>query len=130
MSVQHLWEVKHPYYCNKGNFYARESVASEYGTFAEFMAEQGTSDFDLNLLFRWDWEQSGDDDGEPLPFQGDNYYRDGTLLLFWMGQRKGLYRYSRVAVCRADEPAVIAFLQPRLDYLASLWAPLTIGAAP
>jgi len=41
-----------------------------------------------------------------------------------MGQRKGLYRWSIIEVCRADEPAVIAFLQPRLEHLASLWLPL------
>jgi len=51
--------------------------------------------------------------------------RNGTLLLFWMGQRKGLYFWSEVSVCRADEANVRAFLQTRFDHLMRLWAPIT-----
>lgn len=42
-----------------------------------------------------------------------------------MGQRKGKFWCTEVSVCRADEPEVIKFLQPRLDNLLKLWEPLT-----
>jgi hypothetical protein len=119
MSAKHLWEVDHPYYCNEGNHFARESVESTYRSWAAFLSEEGDCDMDYNLLFRWDWTE--DDD---RPHTGDDYYRNGQLKLFWMGQRKGLYRYSIVEVCRADEPAVIEWLRPRLAHLLSLWEPL------
>jgi len=124
--AKHLWEVNHSYYCNEGNYYAAESVGAEYRSFADFLAKEGDSDMDYNLLFRWDWSEQSEDDAPS--FNGDPYYRNGNLLLFWMGQRKGLYRYSKVSVCRADEPAVTAFLRPRMEHLARLWEPLTFAA--
>ena len=124
----HLWEVKHAYYCNEGNYFARgdQQPHMKYRNWAEFIAEEGDSDFDYNLLFRWDWKEENDN-GEAT-FNGDVNYRNGRLFLFWMGQRKGLYRWTEIEVCRADEPAIREWLQPRLNYLMKLWAPLT-GAA-
>lgn len=124
--TKHLWEIKHLYYCNEGNYFARESVGIEYRSFADFLAEEGDLDMDYNLLFRWDWTVENDD-GESNS-NGDIYHRNGKLKLFWMGQRKGLYRYSLVDVCRADEPAVIEFLRPRMLHLFSLWEPLNEAA--
>lgn len=121
--AKHLWEVDHSYYCNEGNYFTAKSVESYFKSFADFMQEYGDADMDYNLLFRWDWVEY-DDDGNNN-FNGDNYYRNGRLKLFWMGQRKGLYQYSIVEVCRADEPDVLEFLRPRLAYLMSLWSPLT-----
>ncbi len=125
-----LWEAKHAYYCNEGNYFASggDRVSAKYQTWADFVAEEGDSDMDYNLLFRWDWSERNDSD-EPT-FNGDVYYRNGRLLLFWMGQRKGLYRWSEVSVCRADEPAVRAWLQPRFDYLMALWSPLAARQEP
>ncbi|MBB6306284.1 hypothetical protein [Xanthobacter tagetidis] len=119
---KHLWEVEHPYYCNEGNYYApgNDQPNAEYKTFSAFLAGEGDADMDMNLLFRFDWSE---DDG--MAFNGDPYYRNGKLLLFWMGQRKGLYRWTEIEVCRADEPAVIEFLRPRLAHLLRLWEPLT-----
>lgn len=118
---KHLWEVDHPYYCNEGNYYAggREQPNTHYKSWADFMSEFGDADFDMNLLFRWDWSE------DETPFNGDANYRNGELAVFWMGQRKGLYFWSTVEVCRADEPAVIEFLRPRLKHLLKLWEPLT-----
>lgn len=120
-----LWEADHAYYCNNGNYYApgNEQPTCRYRAWGEFIAAEGDSDFDYNLLFRWDWHEG--EDYDLSPYNGDDNYRNGELLLFWMGQRKGLYRWTVVEVCRADEPAIRAWLQPRLDHLASLWLPLT-----
>jgi len=126
--VTHLWEAKHSYYCNEGNYFSRESVASQYDTWDEFMDEDGDADFDMNLLFRWDWEETDEDTDEPT-VRGDTAERNGTLKLFWMGQRKGLYRYTIVKVSRDDEPSVIAFLQERFEHLVALWEPLRLAAA-
>jgi hypothetical protein len=123
MAEKHLWEVDHDYYCNQGNYFASESVESAYRSWADFLAEQGDSDMDMNLVFRWDWQEQYAESGE-TNFTGDVNYRNGKLLVFWMGQRKGLYRYSTVEVCRADEPAVIAFLRPRWEHLRKLWEPI------
>lgn len=119
---KHLWEVEHPYYCNEGNYYApgNDQPTEAYKTFSAFLAEEGDADMDMNLLFRFDWSE--DDD---TAFNGDPYYRNGKLLLFWMGQRKGLYRWTEIEVCRADEPAVIEFLRPRFAHMLRLWEPLT-----
>lgn len=123
--MKRLWEVDHPYYCNEGNYYApgRDQPGDHFKSWADFIAEYRDADFDYNLVFRWDWKE-GEDEGAG-EFNGDVNYRNGHLLIFWMGQRKGLYRWSRIEVCRADEPAVIEFLQPRLAHLLSLWEPLT-----
>jgi hypothetical protein len=123
--VKHLWEVDHPYYCNQGNYFATggQETSTRYKSWAEFFTEEGDCDPDYNLLFRWDWQEGELCDA--AEFNGDVNYRNGVLLLFWMGQRKGLYRWSEVEVCRADEPAVREFLQSRFDYLKRVWEPLT-----
>jgi hypothetical protein len=116
--MKHLWECGHPYYCNQGNYYAsgRDQPVTEYKRWADFIAEEADADLDYNLVFRWDWKE---DDG----FDGDINYRNGKLFVFFMGQRKGLYRWAEVEVCRADEPAVIEYLKPRWEHMQRLWEP-------
>jgi hypothetical protein len=120
----HLWEVDHPYYCNEGNYYASsaDGLGPQFKTFATFLAEWGDANLDMNLVFRWDWTEGGDQAGEP--FNGDVNYRNGVLKVFIMGQRKGLYNWATVEVCRADEPAVRDYLLPRLQRLMDLWSPM------
>lgn len=123
--MPNMWDIKHDYYCNQGNYYARgdEQPSSIHRSFSDFLDAEGDSDMDMNLLFRWDWKEE-DDDGKSN-FTGDVYYCNGKLLLFYMGQRKGLYRWVEVDVCRADEPAVVEFLKPRWEHLKSLWMPIS-----
>lgn len=121
--TKHLWEVKHSYYCEAGQYFGGENTIENYKSFADFLAAMGDCDPDYNLLFRWDWSERDDDLNET--FNGDNYYRNGKLSLFFMAQRKGYHFTHLVEVCRADEPAVRAFLAPRLVHLLSLWEPLT-----
>jgi hypothetical protein len=125
--VSHLWEVKHSYYCNLGNYFNND-CGRDFKSWADFMDDMGDADMDYNLVFRWDWVEESPETGEPN-YNGDDNYRNGRLHIFWMGQRKGLYTFSTVEVCRADEPAVIAFLRPRMEYLFSLWEPLTTAEA-
>lgn len=142
-AAQRLWEVDHPYYCNQGNYYSNDCGEAKYATWADFYSEMGESDPDMNLLFRWDWQECEecDDTGDgqkcdlgkacpALRCAADHNYRGGKLLLFWMGQRKGLFFYSVVQVCRADESLVRAWLQSRLMHLMKLWAPLAFKKSP
>ena len=123
--AKHLWETDHPYYCSEGNFYHR-GCWSEYRSWADFMAEEGDADPDLNLVFRWDWHGPMDDETwEYGPPGDDPYYRDCKLKLFYMGQRKAASRSVTVDVCAADEEAVRAWLQPRWELMRKLWAPLS-----
>lgn len=121
-----LWDQGHAYYCAESNFYARgdQQPFQAYKSLADFLAEEGDADLDWNLVFRWDWKEEDDDDGGSS-YNGDPNYRNGKLLLFIMNQRKGLYRWVSVEVCRADEPAVIEYLRPRWEHLQKLWAPLS-----
>lgn len=117
-----LWEIDHPYYCNEGNYFAKgsEQPHTHYQTWASFMDGWGNSDMDYNFLIRWDWDEE-----EERAYTGDDYYRNGVLKVFWMGQRKGLYLWSTVEVCRADEPAVREFLQTRWEYMRKMWEPFS-----
>lgn len=119
---KHLWEIDHPYYCNEGNFYSNE-CGERYRTWAEFMASEGDSDLDMNLVFRFDWREG--EDWNAGEYTGDINYRNGRLLMFIIGQRKGIYRYVEVSVCRADEASVIAYLSPRWELMKKLWEPLS-----
>jgi hypothetical protein len=122
--MMHLWEAKHPYYCNEGNYFSNDdSLASHFKSWKDFLIEEGDSDMDYNLIFRFDWSEI--DDNDDFTFNGDVNYRNGILKLFYMGQRKGLYRWVTVEVCRSDEPDVITFLQSRWEHMRRLWEPLS-----
>lgn len=122
--MPHLWGADHSYYCNLGNFYSNEP-GEHFKSWADFLAANGDCDFDMNLVFRFDWKEDDPETGEST-YKGDPNYRNGKLEVFWMGQRKGLYRFSVVEVCRNDEPAVIEFLTPRWKHLKELWLPLSV----
>lgn len=117
----HLWEANHSYYCSESNYYSRD-CHTRWDMWSSFLEEFGDSDLDYNLVFRWDWHE-GEDWGAGK-YNGDDYYRNGRLLMFFIMQRKGIFACHEISVCRADEPAVIEFLRPRLAYLRDLWTPL------
>ena len=113
----HLWEVKHPYYANHGNFFARD-YHSTYGSWTAFAESEGSEDMDLNLVYRWDWsEEEAEEDGTPSG-------RD-ELTIFFMLQRKAICRSVAVSVTKEDEEAVRAYLLPRWERLQELWAPMS-----
>lgn len=118
---QHLWGADHSYYCREQAWNAGEGP-HHFDMWGPFEAEFSDADFDMNLLFRWDWVE-GTDAGA-ADFNGNVYYRNGIFKAFWMGQRKGIFWCNTVNVCRADEPSVLAFLRPRFDHLRNLWQPL------
>lgn len=120
--MKHLWEAEHSYYCSEFNYYNNETTA-RYKTLGAFLEAEADADLDYNLVFRWDWHEG--EGWELIPYNGDDYYRNGEFKVFFVGQRKGLFRSAVVEVCRADEPAVIEYLRPRMQHLVELWEPLT-----
>ena len=106
--TESLFDSDHAFYCSEENYFRRDTT-QDFPSWQSFIDAEGGLDFDMNLLFRWDWKEN-------------------FLKLFWMGQRKGLYRSNRIAVRHADQPAIRAWLQPRLDHLLGLWSPLTPSA--
>lgn len=119
-----LFDVDHPYYCSDSNYFASgtNQPFTSYSSWEDFLEEEGDADFDMNLVFRWDWKPK-------LTGQGatriDDNYRGYTLSIFWMGQRKGLFRVTETDVCRADELAVRTWLAARWQHLQLLWAPFS-----
>jgi len=123
---RHLWEYDHPFYCAEGNYYASgdqwDEVYTSYDSWADFMAEWGDTDPDLNLVFRWDWIKS--DDYEPD--DGAICVPEDKLFIFWVLQRKALLRTTVCAVTAADEPSVRAWLADRAKAIAAIWEPISL----
>ena len=120
--MKHLWEVEHDYYCSEEHYFGTGEngpVNQEFESIAGFLEEWEDADEEYNLLFRWDWEED-----EEKHFNGDVNYRNGKLKLFFFLQRKGFHLPVTVCVCRADEPLVIKYLKPKLEYMKALWSPL------
>lgn len=111
-----LYEAEHRYYCADCNYFSNYCSFS-YGSWSDFIAVAANEDHDLNLVFRWDWEENEIQEEDP-------YYRNGTLHLYYMGQRIGLFFIVQVDVCKADEPAIREFLQIKFDKIKSIWSPI------
>lgn len=116
MDERKLWEADHPYYCNEGCFHA-PGYHTRYACWADFMEGLGTSDVDMNLVFRWDWRRDDDDRAQGAP-------PEPVLYVFFVAQRKGFTFSAEVAVTPKDEPAVRAWLAGRKEHLLKLWEPL------
>ncbi len=110
--MKHLWEIEHPYYCSSTNYYSNDTFR-QHESWADFYEDEMDSDMDLNLVFRWDWN---------LPTEDNDFYLY-TLKIFFMGQRKGLFRCAAIKAQPEDEEAVKLWLQPRWEHLKKLWEP-------
>lgn len=117
-----LWEIDHPYYCTEGNYYKNGNHLT-YDSWADFIAEWGALDPDLNLVFRWDWKRADPDD------DGITRVPEDRLLVFWVLQRKAILRSTECTVTEADEPAVREWLTKRARTVAAIWEPI-IPALP
>jgi hypothetical protein len=119
--IAHLWEADHPYYMTEGNYY-ENGCHTTYPTLDAFLDDWSKADRDLNWIVRWDWLE-GEDWGAG-EYRGDDYYRNGRLLIQMIGQRKARLWSLEVAVCRADEARVLEYLRPFASLMAETWAPL------
>lgn len=121
VEVKRLWECSHAYYCNAWNYYSNDTTVN-FECWDDFAKDTEGEDFDYNLVFRFDWYEGGDYD---LPeYKGDDNDRFAKLWIYYVVQRKGLFRSVSINVCRNDEPAAVEWLWPRFAHLKSLWDPL------
>lgn len=119
--TKHLWEIDHPYYGPEGNYYANSYQTAEwkhsFDNWGEFLKEDMSElDFDMNFLFRWDWQVPDPDDyedGEDIPGE--------YLELFWVLPRKGTFLWATITVSREDEETVREWLVPRWGYMQRMW---------
>lgn len=118
-----LWDVDHPYYCAEGNYYARpsEGLHTRYDSWALFIEDWGSTDPDMNLVFRWDWRRA-----DPADYSNGEEMPADTLRVFWVLQRKAILRSTECTVTEDDEPAVRKWLTERARTIAAIWAPLPL----
>lgn len=128
-----LWEIDHPYYCEESGYYYNTNgangvtgwgAAMEYDGFDDFIDEWEDCDLDMNFIFRWDWLKC------VTPEEIDNYSDDDEpihrLTLFYMMQRKGCKKVITINGMKdSDEKRVIEFLEPRWEYMKSMWEGLS-----
>lgn len=129
MADKHLWEAKHPYYMNEGNYY-QAGCHTRYQYLDTFLSEWGSADIDYNWIVRWDWTEGPGDDDWQRPADRPDTYQDGVLKVQFVGQRKSKLWTCEVVVCRFDEPRVRAFLDKYVGYMAQMWAPFDLPKEP
>jgi hypothetical protein len=112
ISENKLYEIKHPYYCSDNNYFSRECTW-EYGCWDDFYEEHHDDDIDMNLIFRWDWDEHEVSD--------DEQSTENILQLSVIRQRKGIFGVYLIAVNKEDEPKIKEFLKPHADYMKQLW---------
>ena len=112
MNMKKLYECEHDYYCQSENYFSNDTVM-KYDSFEEFYEEWGDSDFDYNLLFRWDWKI-------------DEETNENELYCHWMQQRKGRYMATITEISIDDEPKVKEFLKERYKHIIELWEPFNL----
>lgn len=118
-----LYEVKHPYYCEEGNFFTtqeRYQTVWKFDSWEEFYQEASRWDDDMNYLFRWDWWHKDPDEAEEYT-EG---YPDEILKLFFFRQRKGFHVTMLITVTKEDEPAIREYLKQKALHLKSTWFPI------
>jgi hypothetical protein len=126
-SGDRLWEVDHPYYCEKSNYYVGHEpkvypwgVDQNHvpGNHARFDSWEDfgwkDSDPEYNLLFRWDWIVPDPE----CPEQQEE------LVLFWMLQRKGAFWITSFPVTKEQEPEIKDWLKERYKAIKAVWEPL------
>jgi len=113
-----IFDVEHEYHCNDCNYFSGDTHA-KHDSLDAFLEEEGDADIDYNLVFRWDIVAAYD-------IETDDYHpTNRELFVYFMGQRKGLFRVASCPVEREDEPRIRAYLLPRMRHLFKLWEPLT-----
>ena len=124
---KHLWDVKHPYHCEEGNYHfaPNANLHRTYDSFRHFLGDWATGeDHDMNLLFRWDWIKETETDPDELYFRSGAGKGKDRLMLFYVMQRRGYNMSVAVAVRDEDEAFVRAYLEEKALKTRDLWEPL------
>lgn len=116
VKLKKIEETEHPYYCEDQNYRAsfNDGIPVINDSFEEFMEEMENTDFDMNLLFRFDIKK------DMLTEYPDKL----SLHTYWVMQRKGDFR---VFICPIeDNPETLErlnnFLEKRYDHLKRIWS--------
>lgn len=119
----HLWEAKHPYYAQEGNYFDN-GCHERYARWEDFFEEEGDANINMNLVYRFDWKILTADDVD----EGANFDFD-QLCLYFVEQRRARLRSVEIRIERKDrervEPLVLKYLRPRLQRLLEIWSPLS-----
>ena len=131
--MTHLWEIEHSYYgAEGGGYYANGYQATEcqhkYDSWAEFLEDWDSADFDMNLVYRFDWHDWKNSEywTDPATVEDPSeldYQFEDELEIFYLGPRKGVLISCSIHVTKADEDAVRAWLTPRWEYVKKMWEP-------
>jgi hypothetical protein len=119
----HLWEVKHSYYMNSGNYHSNANEC-HFDSLEDFKAEWGNADLDYNRIHRWDWIENDPDSYD----EGEYVEGSGVLYIFYVLQRKADLYSCSIDVTRYDEQEVIEFLKPHARQVIDLWSPMITDA--
>ncbi len=118
MRTGRLWDAKHPYYAQEGDYFER------YARWEDFFEEEGDANINMNLVYRFDWKVLTADDLD----EGANFDFD-QLCLYFVEQRRARLRSVEIRIERKDrervEPLVAEYLRPRLQRLLEIWSPLS-----
>ena len=107
-----LWALDHPYIGPQGNYYRSTAEShKDFECWTSFFDEFGDSDLDYNFVYRWDWTKE------------DPSSLNGTLSVFFVGQRKGTLWSVDVAVHDLDQPDVLVWLATRWEHMQKMWMP-------
>jgi hypothetical protein len=120
--MKHLWDIKHPYYMNPGNYFSNDCYF-EFDSLSDFKEEWGDVDIDYNWVVRWDWivdDNDEDEDGWVPPEQRGGDDASGTLRLQIVGQRKSRLLTCFVRVARTDEQDVRDYLEKYASYMVKM----------
>lgn len=116
--MKHLWEYDHPYY-------GADGYSNKLESFADLRASVDGADEDMNLVYRFDWE----DDSQP---HRDDCFLDGEdrsgqrLTIHALMPRKSQFITWTCPISHDQEHEVIEWLRgPRIaGHLRKLWAPI------
>jgi hypothetical protein len=108
----HLWEIKHPYYGADGHVNEEES-------FAALKANVDGSDEDMNLIYRWDWD-------DPATNEYAEPDESETFTVYLLMPRKSGFWSVSCPIQKHQEFEVLEWLQgPRcFGHLRKLWEPV------
>ena len=99
--------------CFTDGEYHDNTIGNHYLSWQEFLDEWGEADDGMNYVVNWSWEPKS----ESGTWSKDDNYRDGTLMILFIMQRKGFYNPQTIDVCKADEPLVREYLAKKFDFI-------------
>lgn len=113
-----LWQVDHPYY-------GADGYETSYDSFAELRAAVDAMDEDMNVVYRWDWNDYREPHHDDLFLDGE--HRDKQeFKVHWLMPRKSSFGSFTCRIRHEDENEVVEWLRgPRCaGYLRTMWAPI------